>query len=323
MNINLKDRKILFELDINSRQSLQLLGKKVGLSKEVVNYRIKKLVEKGIITNFYTRIDTSKLGVVIFRTFLKLYNLTPEKEKDLISYLISIEKVGWCVSVDGEWDVNFIYWAEDITDFSEFWRVFLSKYGDYVNEKSVAVFDRYIQYPKIFLLEEKRIDTIPSFPCGRSEKIEIDAKDMKILSLIAGNSRIPTIDIAKRVGISAKLVSYRIKKLTRLGIIQGYGISLGLEKIGFDYYKLHIHFKRFDKERVDSLIAFCHQEPHIIYVDEPIGDTDLELDIYIQNRTEYHKLLDKLRYQFSDIIKAFESLQYSKEHKHNLFPRKI
>ena len=42
LKIDLKDRKILYELDLNSRQSNSTLGKKVGLSKDIVNYRIKK-----------------------------------------------------------------------------------------------------------------------------------------------------------------------------------------------------------------------------------------------------------------------------------------
>ena len=47
--IDLKDRKILYHLDINSRESFRSIGKKVGLSKDVVASRVKKLEEKGFI----------------------------------------------------------------------------------------------------------------------------------------------------------------------------------------------------------------------------------------------------------------------------------
>ena len=42
VKIDLKDRKILYELDNYSRQSLSNIGKKVGLHKNVVLYRIKR-----------------------------------------------------------------------------------------------------------------------------------------------------------------------------------------------------------------------------------------------------------------------------------------
>ena len=48
--IDLKDRKILYELDLNCRQSNAQIGKKVGLSRKVVEYRIKRMEEEGIIT---------------------------------------------------------------------------------------------------------------------------------------------------------------------------------------------------------------------------------------------------------------------------------
>jgi len=41
--LDLKDRKILHELDKNSRQSFRIIGRKVSLSKDVVANRVKKL----------------------------------------------------------------------------------------------------------------------------------------------------------------------------------------------------------------------------------------------------------------------------------------
>ena len=41
--LDLKDRKILYHLGLDSRQSFRAIGKKVGLSKDVVTNRVKKL----------------------------------------------------------------------------------------------------------------------------------------------------------------------------------------------------------------------------------------------------------------------------------------
>lgn len=60
--LDLKDRKILYHLDLDSRQSFRSLGKKVGLSKDIVASRVKKLQEKGIIKGFFAVVDYSKLG---------------------------------------------------------------------------------------------------------------------------------------------------------------------------------------------------------------------------------------------------------------------
>jgi Lrp/AsnC family transcriptional regulator, leucine-responsive regulatory protein len=319
-DIDLKDRKILYELDLNSRQSYAELGKKVGLSKETTFYRVNKLVEKNIIKNFYARIDTSKLGKIIFRTFIRTYNLTPEKEQDLLKYIIKQNQVGWCVTVDGNWNINFIYWADNINDFSKFWRDFMERYGDYIENKKISVFDRYIQFPKLFLLENKT-EINQEYVCGRSEKISLGEKDLEIIILLSNNSRIPTIDIAKKLNLSPQTIKEKIKMLKLKKIIIGFGISLGLKEIGYNYYKAHIKLNRFNKKRFEEMIQMSKQQPNVIYTNEIIGGDDLELDIYAKNRTELQKILNDYKYSFSDIIRNIEVIQYLEELKHILFPR--
>ena len=69
--LDLKDRKILHQLDMDSRQSFRSIGRKVGLSKDVVASRVKKLQELGIIDRFYTEIDLFKLGYIMCDVFFK------------------------------------------------------------------------------------------------------------------------------------------------------------------------------------------------------------------------------------------------------------
>ena len=51
--IDLKDRRILYELDVDSRQSFRNIGRKVGLSKDVVASRVKKLKEQWDHSTFF------------------------------------------------------------------------------------------------------------------------------------------------------------------------------------------------------------------------------------------------------------------------------
>ncbi|OGM02141.1 transcriptional regulator, partial [Candidatus Woesearchaeota archaeon RBG_13_36_6] len=82
VKLDLKYRKILYELDVDSRQSYKEIAKKVGLSKDAVIYRINKLKKAGIIKRFHTVIDNGKLGFIPFRLYLKLQSTTPEKEQE-------------------------------------------------------------------------------------------------------------------------------------------------------------------------------------------------------------------------------------------------
>jgi len=68
--IDLKDRKILYELDADCRKSNTYIGKRVGLKKDVVAYRIKRMQDEGIIRNFWTAVNTFKLGYQVFRIYI-------------------------------------------------------------------------------------------------------------------------------------------------------------------------------------------------------------------------------------------------------------
>ena len=67
--LNLKDKKILYELEKNARVTISDIAKKVGLSKQLVSYKIKRLEEERIIEGYHAIIDTSKLGYTTYRVY--------------------------------------------------------------------------------------------------------------------------------------------------------------------------------------------------------------------------------------------------------------
>jgi Lrp/AsnC family leucine-responsive transcriptional regulator len=52
---------------LNCRQSNTQIGKKVGQSRKVVEYRIKRMEEEGVITGFWTAIDSFKFGYNVLK----------------------------------------------------------------------------------------------------------------------------------------------------------------------------------------------------------------------------------------------------------------
>ena len=99
--MDLKDRKILYELDSNARGSNAEIAKKVGLSKQVVGFRIKRLLNEQVISSFYAVIDIAKLGFTVHKNFIRLQNIDVEKEKELVAFLVNHPNVVWVASCDG------------------------------------------------------------------------------------------------------------------------------------------------------------------------------------------------------------------------------
>ena len=104
--LDLKDKRLLYELDLDSRQSFNSLARKIKLGKTALVNRINHLQKEGIIKQFHTVIDTGKLGYISFRLLLNLHNASPEKEQEIIDFLKKKDKVIWVVSVEGEYNVG-------------------------------------------------------------------------------------------------------------------------------------------------------------------------------------------------------------------------
>ena len=71
--LDLIDRKILLELDTNARASFSQIGKKLRIGKNNVQYRVKRLLEDGVIKKFVTQFSLGILGLFLGKIFLQLF----------------------------------------------------------------------------------------------------------------------------------------------------------------------------------------------------------------------------------------------------------
>ena len=60
---------------------------------------------------------------------------------------------------------------------------------------------------------------------------QIDILDEQILKLIAGNARIPFLEVARACSVSGAAIHQRIQKLTNLGILKGSEYIIDPEKV--------------------------------------------------------------------------------------------
>ena len=145
------DRKILYELDTNSRQSLSSIGRKINQSKTFVDYRIKKLEENGIINNYYTVIDAFKLGYTCLRLYIVYQYVSEDLKKEIVDYFNNSKFTWVVISVQGRYDITIFFWLNDKTEFYNFWEETLNRYGDYFKEQSLSLYIKAKFYKPSFL----------------------------------------------------------------------------------------------------------------------------------------------------------------------------
>ena len=74
--LDLLDRKIIFELDLDARQAASTIAKKLKVAKETINFRIKRLLKNEIIKDFgFAKNNLNPESIIPMATISSFYDL--------------------------------------------------------------------------------------------------------------------------------------------------------------------------------------------------------------------------------------------------------
>ena len=310
--LDLKNRKILYHLDLNSRQSFSQVGKKVGLHKDVVAHRVKRLQKDGIIVRFNTLIDTLKMGYTCMRFYFNYQYITPEIKKEIINHFVNFKHTQIVASPEGGVELCVFMLAKNVSEIHSFWQKTLSKYRDYFAKQIIAPFIGENIYSKSFLLDEKDDRTIQIVRRG-GKLVDYDDLDFQILKLLARDSRIPTIDIAKALNLTTNTISKRIKRLVELGVILRFHIEINWDKIGYKWFKVDLYLKDYNK--IHQIIKYLEKNPHLSYIDKTLGYADLELELIVKNVDQLKQIIEDISIKFPQMIRNYIYFSVAQSHK--------
>ncbi len=299
--LDLKDKKILFELDFNARQSYADIARTVGLSKQVVEYRINNLIKKGIITGFYPVINASRLGYIYSRTSITLHNISEKELEQFFTYLKEHPKVFWIIEMQGPFDVGFVTWVKTLKEYRQFVDELMSKYSSWIKRKIENIATDVIHYQHRYLLgktQTKEIHVEETI-----EREDIDELDKDILRQLNKNARIPLLEIATALKENPRTIAYRIKRLEKSKIIEAYRTSIDHSKLGFTYYKLFLNLTTYNAQDMKKLREFIKNNPSTIYYVEGIAlHADIDFEMMIRNNQELFDFIKTLRREFPKMI---------------------
>lgn len=308
--LGVKNRKILFELDLDSRQPFARLAKKVGLSKDAVIYRVNRLRELGVLGGFYTTTDSSKLGYRIVRVYIRFQDTTLEKEKEIIQFFVSQRRTFWVAETDGAWHLAVGFAVKKFQEFDDIWLDFEKKYKQFVGSQQIAVFVKYLHFRRDYLVggRTKEIDAE-----GGGEIEKLDRKDYKLLELLANDARAPLLKLGKELDLSPVAVGKRIGRLKERGVILRFRANINLEAIGYKYYKVDLQLE--DLNQLKKIEQFVFSLSNTVYAERSIGGSDFEFDVEVEEDGELKEIIRKLKELTSGTLRDYSYYQAVRIHK--------
>lgn len=154
----------------------------------------------------------------------------------------------------------------------------------------------------------------------RNQERNIDKKDAKILNILLNDSRTPTTQIARSVGISHDAVKYRIKNLREAGIIKSFTVVLDLAKVGLPVWgDVVFSLWNLKKERYEEWIRYLEHHPYIAAIWNLSGRYEWFVEVYAESLEKFNDIVGETKMKFSDIIKDSETLFVLRELKAKQF----
>ncbi|MGN6100226.1 MAG: Lrp/AsnC family transcriptional regulator [Devosia sp.] len=130
---------------------------------------------------------------------------------------------------------------------------------------------------------------------AKAPPLRLDARDIKILSILQREGRIPKAALAERVNLSATPCWERLRRLEDSGIIQSYGAEISLTAFGpvtIVFVQIEIESHRHeDFARFESAIA---KIPEIVECWAIGGGMDYMCKIVVRHLSDYQALIEGL-----------------------------
>lgn len=121
----------------------------------------------------------------------------------------------------------------------------------------------------------------------------MDKLDRKILSLLQGDGRSSTTDLAQQVGLGLSSCHRRLKELERSGAIQHYRAVVDPQAVGLGFEALvFVRMEHTGPTVIARFETMVEQIPQIIEAERLFGEPDFMLRVLVADLAAYQKFYD-------------------------------
>lgn len=120
----------------------------------------------------------------------------------------------------------------------------------------------------------------------------MDVIDRQILNVLQEDGRITNIDLAERICLSQTAAAERVKRLTRDGVIEGYGARLSPGKLGRGLLVfIEVKLERTTGDVFEAFANAARRAPEVMECHMVAGGFDYLVKARLRDMTTYRRFL--------------------------------
>lgn len=291
------DFKLLSYLYHHNREPITKIAKTVKLSREQVDYKIKKYCSSGLIRGFFTFYDWRKFGY----NYLAVLFLKFEKSSSIKEFTQKLINSKNCMSygkVFGKYDlfVNVVFKNEK--EISNYLSDLISDQNDSIS--NYFIIKPYISelYPVKFFKHKERENY--TYTSEFIQKQKFNEKEIAIMKILAKDARAKLIDIAKKTNISIELAHHKVKKLQKDRTIQGSRIQFNMAKFGYYFSAIFLNLKNFSKTNQEKIKNFSRKSKYVTAFNLMLSRPNVILNLFHKEESELRNTIDEIKELFKN-----------------------
>lgn len=324
------DTKLLYELEVNSRQPLSKLAKKLRMSVQRLAHRQQTLEKNGTIISYIPMIDYDKIGGYTYIVCcLKLHRIGASGLDSALKKCARDPKCTLAFGCEGSYDAMVGTVSNNLFEARETMLRLLAPFEGKIQESLIVVQLSTRHYGRRYLLDAMGKDysqegIITTLCDGTAMKGggegAIHPLDIGILKAIASNARMPIIEIAEKTGCAPETARNRLRKLEKLGVISKYGLVLNPDKYNHIFFRILISFSTIGPKWEKELTDYLRRFPEIFRHVELFMLNGFFIDIVTTSEERAREIMDDIRDHYPESIQDFKLNTIRKIYKFSYFP---
>jgi Lrp/AsnC family leucine-responsive transcriptional regulator len=204
-------------------------------------------------------------------------------------------QIAWVVYLDGDFDILFVVWADNIIAFEKVYDEVVSRFGLFIQEKHFSVATR-IEYLPYYYLRPPSPVKADSWIFGACfESSELDDLDRLLLTHLNRTGRSGISELSRDLKVSPQKIRTRMKRLEELKVVLGYTVKLDHQQLGYVYRKVLLRLNDTSAAYLETLSQHLKEQPSVIFLLKTLGTYDFEFELMSRSSDEFYNLLKNLR----------------------------
>jgi Lrp/AsnC family transcriptional regulator, leucine-responsive regulatory protein len=135
--------------------------------------------------------------------------------------------------------------------------------------------------------------------------MQLDDRDLRILTHLQQDSRLSNADLAEKVGMSASALWRRVRSLEEAGVIERYGAVVNPTQMGLGFEAIvHVHLTRHDPDKIVEFIRALETSPEVQECYATTGQADYHLRVLCRDLASYNQFLESFLFRLPAVASA-------------------